>query len=374
MRPFPQELSDHVIDYVAPDCIEGPSKHYADLLACALTCQSWLPRAQYQLYKHVELRLFDSMRLFARTLEQSPNLCRLVKRLEFWFDEEDWDQQPSDMQDVPFPTHLIGGLMSLQGLRFACCMDGETAEADVQKDFMREWTTCTQLRMLHIDYYASDTLEELVRLVWSFPLLQELRVSETAWTDRGEIDPSEFPGHCQHLTVVEMLQIYDEDQFLPFLGTSIRRLSIGSLWDSPGPHNFAGNCLATAALSTFLDLRTLVIEFVVLEYPWLENVLGEVRSAHLEELVLDFSDHDGLEVCARQGLDDLLSRKHLESLRRLKIILHDNTVDVERRLRMAEKLLPRFMKRGTIEMDVVTELGYAREDEDEDMEWLELPE
>ncbi len=205
MRPFPQELSDHVIDYVAPDCIEGPSKHYADLLACALTCQSWLPRAQYQLYKHVELRLLDSMRLFARTLEQYPILCRLVKRLEFWFDEEDWDQQPSDMEDVPFPTHLIGGLLSLQGLRFACCMNRESAAADVQKDFMREWVGCTQLRMLQLDHYAFETLEELVRLVWSFPLLQELRLSETAWFGRGErVEPSYFPGHCQHLTVVEV--------------------------------------------------------------------------------------------------------------------------------------------------------------------------
>ncbi len=80
-------------------------------------------------------------------------------------------------------------------------------------------------------------------------------------------------------------------------------------------------------------------------------VLGKVRSAHLEELVLYFCDCDELMILARlahRGLDDLLSRKHLESIRRLKIMLNYKTV--EARLRMTEKLLPRFMKRGTIEM------------------------
>ncbi len=205
MRSLPQELSDHIIDCLAPDCLEGPSKHYADLRACALTCQSWLPRAQYQLYKHVELRLLDSMRLFARTLEQFPNLCRLVKRLEFWFDEEAWDQQPSDMQDVPFPTHLIGGLMSLQELRFACCMDRRREEAAVQVDFMRKWTGCTQLRTLQLDHHGFATLEDVVRVVWSFPLLRELRLSAIIWFGLGaSVDPADFPGHCQHLKVVEV--------------------------------------------------------------------------------------------------------------------------------------------------------------------------
>ncbi len=159
-----------------------------------------------------------------------------------------------------------------------------------------------------------------------------------------------------------MLQIYSEDDFLPFLGTAIQKLSIGSLWGVSEPHNYEGEAataqhflkprysridsLATAALSTLSDLRSLVIAFILHDYPWLENVLGQIRSAHFAELVLDFSNHDALEDCAHKGLDDLLSRKHLESICRLKYIPHHTIVDVKRRLRMAEKLLPRSCNAG----------------------------
>ncbi len=106
-----------------------------------------------------------------------------------------------------------------------------------------------------------------------------------------------------------------------------------------------------------------MIVFAVLHYSWLENVLGQVRSGHLEELelVVHCANHDGLETIARklQGLDDLLSRKNLQSIHYLKIVSNDETVEeVERRLQMVEKLLPRFMKRGTIEMFVTGALNF----------------
>ncbi len=205
MRPFSQELCEHTIDYVAEDSIGVPAEHYADLRACALTCLSWLSPARCHLYEHVELRLLESTRLFARTLTKSPNLCRLVKRLEFRFEGKDWAGQPSYVEEVPFPAHLIGGLVSLQELRFACCMDREGEHAAVQIGFVSKWTGCAQLRTLQLEHFAFDTLEELVRLVWSFPLLQELRLSQMAWYDRGgSVDPADFPGRCQHLTVVEV--------------------------------------------------------------------------------------------------------------------------------------------------------------------------
>ncbi|TFK87901.1 hypothetical protein K466DRAFT_652930 [Polyporus arcularius HHB13444] len=349
MQFLPQELQDRIIDGLAPDRVAGPSEHYAELRACALTCQSWLPRAQCQLYKHVEVDRLESTMLFARTLEESPDVCRLVKRLEFWFKAADWKDQ--DCEDVPFPTHLVGRLVALHGLRFACCTNS-AAHTAVQIEFMKLWTVCVQLRTLWVDGFYFKTLADLTRIIWSFPKLEELNVFQTGWAARGiEVDSADFPGRCQMLTTVEMQETHRVDDLLPLLGTTIQNLSIAWMWDASPPDTYA-------AVSTLHDLRSLVFLVNQIDDPWVTSVLNQVHSTHLEKLVLDLYMVDREEDSEALGLllsrfDDLLSRKRLNSVIRLKIMTSEQgkTGNAERRLREAQALLPRFLSRGTIEVE-----------------------
>ncbi|KAI0708763.1 hypothetical protein C8T65DRAFT_209622 [Cerioporus squamosus] len=340
MQLIPQELQDRIIDSLAPDRIAGPSEHYADLRACALTCRSWLPRAQCQLYKHVELDRLESIRLFARTLQESPAIiCPLVKRLEFWFKTTDCDSPPAPVEQVPFPESLFKKLTALCGLRFACYTNS-LALTTVQVEFMKKWSGRARLRTLWIDGFYFDTLADL-----------------TGWAGHGtEVDPADFPGRCQSLTTVEMLETDKVDDLLPLLGTAIEKLSIAWMWDASAPDTYA-------AVSTLFELRSLVFQVNCLDHPWVASVLAQVRSAHLEEFTLDFTlldreeDSAALGLLLRQeGLDDLLSLKPLDGIHRLKIVAfgNNNTGKAERRLREAEALLPRFVRRGTIEVVVET--------------------
>ncbi|RPD55179.1 hypothetical protein L226DRAFT_256559 [Lentinus tigrinus ALCF2SS1-7] len=367
MPLLPQELWDRTIDFLAPDCLSGPSKHYADLHICALTCQSWLPRAQRQLYKHVELDRLESTRLLARTLEESPDLCPFVKRLEFWCKKADWESQLTPVGDVPFPAHLIGGLTALHSLRFACCTD-LPRHCEVQIDFVNKWRGFKQLRTLWLDGFCFDTLADLTRVIWSFPLLGELNVFQTTWGERNtSVDPAEFPGHCQMLTNVEMQETYGVDDLLPLLGRAIQTLSVAWMWDALNPDTYA-------AISTLLDLRGIQIQINYLDYAWVASILFQIRSAHLEELVLDLSllsrDEDStvLEIFAKEGLDELLSHKPLDGIRRLRIITFGNnkTGKAERRRQEAQALLPQFMKRGTIEVAVEQKISGLTGEEYED--------
>ena len=228
MSSLPPELWDHTIECLAPDRIAGPAEHYADLRACALTCQSWLPRAQHQLYKHVELRRLASIRLFARTLEHSPHLCPLVRRLEFWCIKGDpeWDPQgdepdaegahqlrPEPIADVPFPAHLIRSLTALHGLRFACFTESP-GHTEVVVEFLQKWTGCPGVRTLWLDGFYFNTLTELTEIVWSFPGLEEFNVFQTGWALVGlAVDPAEFPGRCEKLTNVEVRQCVSARMF-----------------------------------------------------------------------------------------------------------------------------------------------------------------
>ena len=116
-----------------------------------------------------------------------------------------------------------------------------------------------------------------------------------------------------------------------------------------------------SAINSLLDLRSLQIQINYLSYDWVTTILSQVRSTHLEELVLDFHllssdrEKEGLELFAREEFDEFLSRKPLDGVRRLKIMTFGNekTGKTERWLRGMQAKLPRYMKRGIIEVELM---------------------
>lgn len=197
---LPPDKWDLIIDFLAPD-VASPSPHYDTLRATALTCQAWLPRARFRLYKHVELYGLKRIALFARTLTQSPDLQALVHRLHFWFNVDEFEAAPVK---IPFPTSLIPTLSALHGLLFTYSSDGQDHLAMIQHRFREKWMIHKSLRTLRLDD-VDITFEDLTRCVWSFPLLEELTLFRTYWREGGTTPDSHgYPGHCQNLRKVKV--------------------------------------------------------------------------------------------------------------------------------------------------------------------------
>ncbi|KAI0738340.1 hypothetical protein C8Q80DRAFT_272429 [Daedaleopsis nitida] len=358
---LPQDKWELIIDFLGPDTLSGPSRHYPSLYACALTCRSWLPRAQYRLHKHVELTDLRSTELFARTLadSHSEHCARLVTRLEFWSLQRDWETAGVPVTGIPFPPSLIPTLENLVELRFACCTVSEEHLA-TQLMFVQEWAGCESVQTLWLDGFTFDTLEDLTHLVWSFPLLEDLNIFQTHWRDMGmPLEHPSVPGCCTTLQKVELNDITLVKQILPRLGNAIQTLSISQTWDFLGEDSYE-------ALCALLDLRSLTVMFSEINYQWLSAVLSEVRSPHIEELILYFAnglgrgqDFEALDISAKEGLDDVLSNPPFENLRRLRVVTSGND-KTGKSISLAEKargLLPRFHTRAAIVVEL--ELVYT---------------
>ena len=116
-----------------------------------------------------------------------------------------------------------------------------------------------------------------------------------------------------------------------------------------------------SAINSLLDLRSLQIQINYLSYDWVTTILAQVRSTHLEELVLDFhllssdQEKEGLKLFAREEFDEFLSRTPLDGVRRLKIMTfgNENPGKTARWLREMQAKLPQFMKRGIVKVELM---------------------
>ncbi|KAI0750489.1 hypothetical protein C8Q74DRAFT_371739 [Fomes fomentarius] len=353
---LPPDKWDLIIDFVAPDVLSGPSSHYPSLRATALTCQTWLPRARFRLYKHVELSRLASIALFARTLTQSPALQALVQRLEFCFmalGDPAWSESTlhSNSVEIPFPLSLIPALSALHRLRFSHYSEWPAHHA-IQNRFRDQWAVHKNIRTLWLDNVEVLTLEDLTRFVWSFPLLEELNMFQTSWLETGTApDPHGYPGHCRNLRKVELDNITLVKEMLPVLGTSIQDLSVSPTWDYPGEDRYE-------VIAPLQELRRLQLLLYQVDYDWMMSVLSQVSSPRIEELVLylvhigSHKDKQALESFAEDGFDEVLSRKPFDSLRCLKIVAsgNDKTGKSTWLLQAARTVFPRFAQRGTIQV------------------------
>ncbi|KAI0750467.1 hypothetical protein C8Q74DRAFT_1452793 [Fomes fomentarius] len=354
---LPPDKWDLIIDFLAPD-VASPSLHYATLRATALTCQAWLPRARFRLYKHVELDGLESIALFARTLTQSPDLQALVHRLHFWFDVGEFEAAPAE---IPFPTSLIPTLSALHGLLFSYSSDGQDHLAMIQHRFREEWVIHKNLRTLRLDD-VDITLEDLTRCVWSFPLLEELTLFRTYWCEGGaKPDSHGYRDHCQNLRKVMLDDVTLVKEILPALGTSIQDLSLSPTWNFP---HLEESYEAIAALQGLRHLQLLFEEEPEEEdqdaYTWMMSVISQISpQARIEELVLYLvhigsgEDTQTLELFAKGGFDEVLTRKPFDSLRRVEIVASGDSDKPERSMWLlwaARTTLPRFAERGTIKV------------------------
>lgn len=77
-RILPTELCERIINFVA--AMEDRAR-VQTLCSCALTCRSWLPRSRFHLFRTVVLRSNSQLASLARTLKDSPLICKSVRNL-----------------------------------------------------------------------------------------------------------------------------------------------------------------------------------------------------------------------------------------------------------------------------------------------------
>lgn len=77
-RTLPTEICERIINFVA--AMEDKSR-LQTLCSCALTCRSWLSRSRFHLFRTVVLRSNSQLSCLARTLKDSPLICKSVRNL-----------------------------------------------------------------------------------------------------------------------------------------------------------------------------------------------------------------------------------------------------------------------------------------------------
>ncbi|KAI0357794.1 hypothetical protein OH77DRAFT_1300707 [Trametes cingulata] len=167
---FPIEVCERIIDCCFH--LKHPSRGYATLGACALTCSAWLPRSRYNLFYKVHLRSRKQCDQYLAVVAEHPERAGWVRVLEIYAKDRYW---PLSQLIAPhrhanchelflwvtwtsFPPHYMYRVLG---------------------PLLRH---CTNITKLHLDLETFRTLSEMDCIVLSMPQLQILRIV-------GEPDP-----------------------------------------------------------------------------------------------------------------------------------------------------------------------------------------
>ncbi len=184
------------------------------LRACALTCKAMLARARLHLYCSISLCDRSRAPFFARTMAECDDLALMVKHLTFGI-AEFVSAKDKGHFDMPFHSHVVAQLSNLQSLEIGGTEDSEsTPMPPAALDFAKLFATaCPSLEELSLTTLDFDFFVDFVGLVWSFPHIQKVTISDLDWRCRAidESDDEEWgdvtrlittPRCCNNMTTV----------------------------------------------------------------------------------------------------------------------------------------------------------------------------
>jgi hypothetical protein len=245
---IPPELSDRVIDFLHDD--------WAALKACSLTCKAWLPASRFHLWNRVVLRYSGDGTNYAEFLKASPAITSCIVDLTVEF-PTDRNNDASREAETTWMTETLIPIFStfriLRQLMFVGAAFGE--DAFLTKICSNLSTAkVIQLSMCHFSNFS-----RFVELVWSCPLLENLRIDTIsfdqidAYTPRPPsvprpelkflmiiyyssvhmpvvIDWLVSEGFCIHVDFLVVFQQHIEcpaiTRLLPAVGSNLRHLSV----------------------------------------------------------------------------------------------------------------------------------------------------
>ncbi|KAI0780189.1 hypothetical protein C8Q74DRAFT_1263702 [Fomes fomentarius] len=232
---IPIELWERIIDLASVSTTEGrydepEAESYVDyptLLACALVCQAWLPRARHNLLSRVVVRSSRALKLF---LTASQGSATVAHELELTL--------PLDIREEP-RRRLLGGPVgaSLASPDFARAVNKVTMLTlrDSEWLYPRTYFTIfgssfTSLATLALYRTSFPTGGDLARLLWSLRALQHLECTEVMVRHGGVWSlpaPTKKLTPCEKVTT---LMLNSCSSTTPFIIRAVTAASITYLY------------------------------------------------------------------------------------------------------------------------------------------------
>ena len=245
---IPPELSDRVIDFLHDD--------WAALKACSLTCKAWLPASRFHLWNRVVLRYSGDGTDYAEFLKASPVITSCIVDLTVEFPTDRSNDTSSEAEARWMTETLIPIFSNLRILRQLMFVGADFGEDAFLTKICSSLSTAkvVQLSMCHFSHFS-----RFVELVWSCPLLENLRIDTIsfdqvdAYTPRPPsvprpelkflmiinsssvhmpvvIDWLVSEGFCIHVDFLVVFQQHIEcpaiTRLLPAVGSNLRHLSV----------------------------------------------------------------------------------------------------------------------------------------------------
>ncbi|KAI0727991.1 hypothetical protein C8Q72DRAFT_421062 [Fomitopsis betulina] len=309
---LPDELSDHIIDYLHND--------YHALAACALTCRQWLPAARYHALGDITLYA-STCKAFAELLAASPALAAVIRSVELSSIID--GSRVWEAVDLTF-LHLLTSVTRLS-LRRA------RPQGSVLKVLIHTLPNVRQLT-IHRCWFA--TLHDLALLVSSFPYLKDLsllfRIADP--TAAVTLPLSPLPAGLRSI-VLGALEFDQQplNALISWLANSSSQtltiLSSHIVWRAWPTHDLLENFASSLqqlelvvntemslsalfgkgpglSLSDCSNLRTFTLHMSLagmcvatnLDLPWIAILLSQLCSPHLQRITFSLHTEDLLDL------------------------------------------------------------------------------
>ncbi|KAI0659195.1 hypothetical protein C8Q70DRAFT_916002 [Cubamyces menziesii] len=283
------------------------------LLASALTCSAWLPRARVHLYSSVALYKPETYRLFSRTIAGSPSLGALVKELELDVNTIQFKlwNDPSEA-DVLFPIEAARNLTGLHSLSLS--NDSHHYIHPNVLDFIPRFAIATSLTKLLISDFGGRSPKTIIRILEHFPHIREFTLdgyfSKDDSYDPTETLPSDFCKNLRKLILIDNVLVAP---FLAVMPDHITHLWLGRCFLIHGPTDPK---VSYTDLARFKKLESLTLQTHHLDgIDWVAEALSHARCDELRSLTLVYQCE------CRRTCRTTIAQQHTEISRLAGIIL-----------------------------------------------------
>ena len=199
---IPPELSDRVIDFLHND--------WATLKACSLTCKAWLPASRFHLWNRVVLRYSADGTDYAEFLKNSPVIASCIVDLMVEFPTDRNNDASREAETTWMKETLIPIFSTLRILRKLMFVGAFFGEDDFLAKIRSSLSTAkvVQLSMCHFSNFS-----RFVELVWSSPLLENLRIDTISFDQIDAYTPR--PPSVPRPELKSLMIIYYSSAHMP---------------------------------------------------------------------------------------------------------------------------------------------------------------
>ncbi|KAF9816846.1 hypothetical protein IEO21_03820 [Rhodonia placenta] len=188
---LPLELHENIIDCIRTGARWGLGEaERQTLIACALTCRSWLPRSLANLVHTIHLDERSRMIAVAALLEARPFLQPMVTNVSI-SNTGISGPEDSNLPPLPiFPVLFMRKMSTLQHLTISF----HTFPSATTRDFYQCFAEFTSITSLNLSSVEFSSAHDFAHLILIMPNLRELTLSNVKWSNHGILPALLPPG------------------------------------------------------------------------------------------------------------------------------------------------------------------------------------